>query len=213
MAAAATDASATTWSGHCSLSGPTTLTEPSSLVPTQHGYQVRGKGTCQGVLDGETYDGPAELFVDGRMDRPMSCEAGYSTDIPGSLTFPRPTPPVKPQAAAPPSTKTTSASKSSSKSKKKKKKKKKKTKKPPAPPLPPPPPPPPPPKRVDLIVNEANIFTELPLHVSGAYGGTGYVLGTYRNDNDPSTLTACAVGGVSELEGDYELDTVEELYG
>jgi hypothetical protein len=74
----------------------TALIRPSYIRPTEHGYQIRGSGTCDGLLDGKAYKGPAKIFIDGRMDRLMSCETGTSNAIPGTLTFTRATTPVKP---------------------------------------------------------------------------------------------------------------------
>jgi hypothetical protein len=96
----ATDsASATTWSGGCTMRGYTDLLKPSRFAPSQHGYLIYTKGTCTGSLDRRAYKGPGVLFVDGRMDRTMSCEGGYSTSVPGTLTFPRPAPAPKPRKA------------------------------------------------------------------------------------------------------------------
>jgi hypothetical protein len=80
-------ASATTFEGKCTLSGTATFSEPYTLVPTNKDYEARGKGTCTGKLDGEPYDGPAHMYLDGRMDKPMACEFGAAKDVPGVLTF------------------------------------------------------------------------------------------------------------------------------
>ena len=88
LAASAGNASATRWSGNCSMKGYTALLRPSRLAPAPHGYLISTKGTCTGSLDHRAYKGPGVFFVDGRMNRPMSCEFGESTNIPGSLTFP-----------------------------------------------------------------------------------------------------------------------------
>lgn len=95
IAASASSASATTWSGNCTWKQRTTLLAPSYLVPSQHGYQIRGTGTCDGLLDGKAYKGPTTVFIDGRMNRPMSCETGISQDIPGNITFTRAAAPAK----------------------------------------------------------------------------------------------------------------------
>jgi hypothetical protein len=145
------DASATTWSGKCDMTQTTSLVRPSYIVPKEHGYQIRGKGTCDGLLDGRAYKGPATIFIDGRMDRLMSCETGWSTDIPGTLTFGAPRPVVKPAPVQ-----------------KGKKKKRKKAHAPPPPP------------EIGLTFAEMHLLTQLRLQVSGAYSGNGFVTGTYK---------------------------------
>ncbi len=83
----ATSASATTWDGNCTLTGTLYLIKPYTILVEHNDYIVRGTGTCRGKLDGEAYDGPVELFIDGRMDKPMSCQTGVSVSVPGTLTF------------------------------------------------------------------------------------------------------------------------------
>jgi hypothetical protein len=190
LAASASTASATTWSGNCTWKQRTTLLAPSYLVPSQHGYQIRGTGSCDGLLDGRAYKGPTTVFIDGRMNRPMSCETGISQDIPGSITFTRAAAPAKAKKAA------------TSDKKKGKKKKHRKPRKPP---------PPPPPPRLDITVQEAHLLMALRLQVAGVYGGLGFMSGTYQSDFE--TLRTCAGKGVSQLDGDLNMSTVRELYG
>jgi hypothetical protein len=87
LAATATGASATTWSGSCDLSGETTVLEPYHLTIEGRDYESRASGTCKGTLNGKPYDGPAQTYVDGRMNKPMSCETGISDNVPGWLYF------------------------------------------------------------------------------------------------------------------------------
>jgi hypothetical protein len=94
MGASATSASATTWSGDCNMRGTSYFDRPYTIVPSYNGFQGIAAGTCSGTLDGAPYSGPAHLTMDGRMQRPMSCETGASTSVsglastlPGELTF------------------------------------------------------------------------------------------------------------------------------
>jgi hypothetical protein len=85
LAANAAGASATTWSGSCDLNGKTTMLEPYHLTIEGRDYQSQASGTCTGTLNGKPYDGPAQGYIDGRMNKPMSCEAGASDNVPGIL--------------------------------------------------------------------------------------------------------------------------------
>jgi hypothetical protein len=85
LAANAAGASATTWSGSCDLNGRTTMLEPYHLMIEGRDYQSQASGTCKGTLNGKPYDGPAQGYIDGRMSKPMSCEAGASDNVPGIL--------------------------------------------------------------------------------------------------------------------------------
>jgi hypothetical protein len=89
FAFAAASASADTWSGQCTFAGRGTFNPPTSYVVTQRNFLVNGTGTCKGTLDGSAYNGPASIFLDGRMQAPMSCEVGVTpTDhVPATLSF------------------------------------------------------------------------------------------------------------------------------
>jgi hypothetical protein len=50
-------------------------------------YNIFGPGTCKGTLNGKPYDGPVYIQLDGRMNRPMSCELGFSGTVPAVITF------------------------------------------------------------------------------------------------------------------------------
>jgi hypothetical protein len=79
--------STTRWSGTCTLKGTVQLIDPYQLVPETRRWFADAKGTCTGTLNGHPYNGPAELLIDGRMGKPMSCEGGISTDVPTYLYF------------------------------------------------------------------------------------------------------------------------------
>jgi hypothetical protein len=85
LAANAAGASATTWSGSCDLNGKTTMLEPYHLMIEGRDYESQASGTCKGTLNGKPYDGPAQGYIDGRMNKPMSCEVGASDNVPGIL--------------------------------------------------------------------------------------------------------------------------------
>jgi hypothetical protein len=87
LAASAPAASATTWAGSCQMTGQIDLLEPYHLVPENRDYVGRASGTCTGTLNGKPYDGPGQSFLDGRMDKPMSCEAGVADHVPGWIYF------------------------------------------------------------------------------------------------------------------------------
>jgi hypothetical protein len=87
LAATATGASATTWDGSCEMSGRIDLIQPYHFVPENRDYVSYASGTCKGTLNGKPYDGPAQAFNDGRMNKPMSCGAGFANDIPGWFYF------------------------------------------------------------------------------------------------------------------------------
>jgi hypothetical protein len=87
LALSATGASATTWNGQCDMSGHIDFARPYHFTIENNDYQTFVSGTCAGTLDGKPFSGPADLFIDGRMNKPMSCEAGLSNDIPGFMHF------------------------------------------------------------------------------------------------------------------------------
>ena len=81
-------AAATTFSGDCTMQGTMSMeSTPYGWVPQNRDYQVSASGRCVGTVDGRPYDGTTHLSLDGRMDKPMSCTFGYSTNVPGVLTF------------------------------------------------------------------------------------------------------------------------------
>ena len=87
LLASAPSASATTFSGDCNMAGTITVRKPYTIVVTNNDYEARAAGTCTGTVNGSPYDGPASVYIDGRMNKPMSCEAGISNAVPGTLTF------------------------------------------------------------------------------------------------------------------------------
>jgi hypothetical protein len=87
LGTSATGASATTWDGSCDMSGHTDFARPYHFTIDNNDYQTFLSGTCEGTLDGKPFSGPADLFIDGRMNKPMSCETGLSNDIPGLMHF------------------------------------------------------------------------------------------------------------------------------
>jgi hypothetical protein len=98
-AASATSAAADTWNGTCNIKGSETNDPPYTYVVQFRNYDAYGTGTCTGTLNGAPYNGPAALHIDGRMNSPMSCEAGVTTttDVPGTLTFGDPNSTSSPQ--------------------------------------------------------------------------------------------------------------------
>lgn len=86
LATSAPGASATTWDGSCQMNGQVD-SQPYHLVPESRDYVSHASGTCTGTLNGKPYDGPAQTFLDGRMGKPMSCEAGGSNGVPGWIYF------------------------------------------------------------------------------------------------------------------------------
>jgi|tagenome__1003787_1003787.scaffolds.fasta_scaffold20987629_5 hypothetical protein len=87
MAASATDASATRWSGACDMTGTIALGRPYHMWIENNDYEILAGGTCTGTLDGAPYDGPARMYIDGRMNKPMACTGGISNNVPGYLYF------------------------------------------------------------------------------------------------------------------------------
>lgn len=85
--AAAPSASAETFDGTCAMRGKVVPTVPYTFVPKSMDAEVFASGTCTGTLEGRPYDGPAHVYVDGRMDLPMSCGLLIAKDVPGVLTF------------------------------------------------------------------------------------------------------------------------------
>ncbi len=72
--------------GSCSFEGRFYGEQPYHLLPERNGGITRAGGTCTGTLDGRRYDGPAQLYLDGRMDAFMTCEATQPNQI-GQITF------------------------------------------------------------------------------------------------------------------------------
>lgn len=87
LATGAPAASAETFHGECDMNGTVEPTEPYTFIPRPMDSEVFARGTCTGVLDGRPYDGPAHIYVDGRMNQPMSCGLLVAKDVPGKLTF------------------------------------------------------------------------------------------------------------------------------
>jgi hypothetical protein len=87
LGAAATDASATTFEGACQMQGLISYERPYTLIPWNNGYTAHASGTCTGTLDGKPYDGPAGIDVDARMNKPMACEVGVGTNVPGTVYY------------------------------------------------------------------------------------------------------------------------------
>src|SRR4051794_13554702 len=56
--APASNASATTWSGSCHLTGRVDFVKPVGPVVENNGFLTNASGTCTGTLDGKPYDGP-----------------------------------------------------------------------------------------------------------------------------------------------------------
>lgn len=80
-------ASATTFDGSCTMKGTIYPLKPYKFVPENNDAEVFGSGTCMGTLDGAAYNGPAHIYVDGRMDSPMSCGLLLAQNVPGVITF------------------------------------------------------------------------------------------------------------------------------
>lgn len=89
LGASATTASADTWSGDCTFHGTSQFLNPYTVVPAYRNYEGRGTGKCSGTLNGARFAGPASIFMDGRMNAPMSCEAGAAQNVPTTVTFGR----------------------------------------------------------------------------------------------------------------------------
>jgi hypothetical protein len=89
LGASATSASADTWSGDCTFHGTSRFLNPYTVVPAYRNYQGRGTGTCKGTLNGAAFQGPASVYMDGRMNAPMSCESGLGLNVPTTVTFGR----------------------------------------------------------------------------------------------------------------------------
>jgi hypothetical protein len=87
LGAAAPGASATTFSGSCDMTGTIIPLKPYTFVIENNDAEVFGQGTCTGALDGRPYNGPAHIYVDGRMDSPMSCGFLLARGVPGVITF------------------------------------------------------------------------------------------------------------------------------
>ena len=80
-------ATTTTWNGTCKFTGTSYFVRPYRLTPELNGDKPEGSGTCKGTLDGKPYDGPVGMFIDGRMEQAMSCEAGVPIDVSGWISF------------------------------------------------------------------------------------------------------------------------------
>jgi hypothetical protein len=89
LALSAASASADTWSGQCSFNGTGTFNPPYTYAVQNENFLANAQGTCTGTLNGSPYKGPAWLYIDGRMNAPMSCQEGANvTDrVPGTLTL------------------------------------------------------------------------------------------------------------------------------
>ena len=87
LAAAASNAAASTWSGNCGWEGTLYLDHPFQYVPAYNSYSAQGHGTCTGVLNGAPYTGPAMVTLAAHMNQPMSCEFGMPINLPERITF------------------------------------------------------------------------------------------------------------------------------
>jgi hypothetical protein len=175
LGATASSASATTWSGDCNFKGTSFYGHPYTLTPRYNDFEGKATGTCVGRLNGAPYKGRADLYIDGRMNRVMSCETGASQALRSSITF-------RPQRPAP------------------RRRHGRRT-------------PRPAPTQISIRIDEAHIFTEMPFHITGAYNGEGYGELTYRNHADQQTLQDCAGSGISKLDFDLDIHTIQQLYG
>jgi hypothetical protein len=77
----------TTWSGTCKMDGEVHIRDPYQLVPQVRRWFTEAHGNCTGTLNGKPYDGPASLYIDGRMGKPMACEGGVADHVPTYLYF------------------------------------------------------------------------------------------------------------------------------
>ena len=72
--------------GSCSFIGALKPERPYGLFPASNNPTADATGTCTGTLNGKPFDGPARLWADARMDRPMTCLATAS-HMYGHITF------------------------------------------------------------------------------------------------------------------------------
>jgi hypothetical protein len=87
LGASSGSAAATTFDGDCTFEGTVFMEEGFTLVPENKDYQAHADGTCTGLVDGQAFDGPSKFYIDGRMDRRMSCPFGFDDKAPGVITF------------------------------------------------------------------------------------------------------------------------------
>jgi hypothetical protein len=83
----ASGASATTFSGSCEMKGVIHMITPYHVILENRDYENTASGTCTGKVDGQPYDGPASVYIDGRMNKPMSCLFGIGNGVPGVVYF------------------------------------------------------------------------------------------------------------------------------
>jgi hypothetical protein len=219
LGASATSASATTFSGDCAFTGTSFFFHPYTLVPEYNDYLSHATGTCTGTLDGSPYKGPGTLFMDGRMNSPMSCETGESRDVRSTLTLGNP-PAAAPAAAPAPAPATTPARPHHRRARHHRRHGKRRTRHSsrtraaqassstttaqPAAVEPPP--------EVAMLMDEGHVFTQLLLHFAGAYNGDAYGHLNWHTTTD--TGSQCAVGsGITQLNYDMDFHTVTPLYG
>ncbi len=162
LGASASGASATTWAGSCNASGTIYFTPPYTLIVQHHDYEVFGSGTCRGTLNGRPYDGPVSIHVDGRMNKPMSCEAGLSNDVPATWTF----------GDDPTAVDAT---------------------------------------RLDLVLSEFHVLSDVVYEFGGAYNGIG--AGRLRFAAGEQEVRSCIEGGLRQLDLELEGHTITTLHG
>jgi hypothetical protein len=76
-----------TFAGDCTMTGTSYFQKPYTLAQGYNGYEAEARGTCKGKVGGKPYDGPVDMYFDGRMNQPMSCELGLPVSVPSTLTF------------------------------------------------------------------------------------------------------------------------------
>lgn len=86
-AAPAGGASATTFSGSCEMKGTILPSTPYTFVPKNMDAELFAEGSCSGTVDDKGYDGPAHLYIDARMQSPMSCGLLLAANVPAVMTF------------------------------------------------------------------------------------------------------------------------------
>lgn len=69
----------TTWSGTCTYKGWSQFWPKRRWVPVPSGYHYRGRGQCEGILNGKPFKGRSVIDNYADMKQPMGCPFGGST--------------------------------------------------------------------------------------------------------------------------------------
>jgi hypothetical protein len=221
----------TTWSGVCTYEGWSQFWPYRKWIPQPSGYHYRGKGTCEGKLNGKPYKGRSTVDNYANMKQPMSCAIGGSTyGGPVYLTFVDAKPPRrtrKPRRKPPKGYRDKPGKHVSSGGKKRHRTHRRRhrqrhhkrvmTKRYASAPQDPqqPPPVPPAPNTVYPVLaawsDEVNIMNDIYSDLWGAY--RGFAVGYGGFPDDPNALDKCRGEGVKGGQLKQTYTTLRELHG